>query len=276
MINGERVAPGDRRVCPQSCKFAPCFKNIEVCTDCGLGRTSYGRDAPEQRNYLEGGQRPVKLARSNYVFRTFLRSLEPGLLLDIGCSDGVLMDIAVANGWRALGIDPQPNSTDRIIRASFAEYEFRERFDVLTLIHSFEHMDDPRATLTKCRNLIAEDGYLLIVVPNFGGWWARTMGADWQWLNADDHRYHFTKAALRRLIDHTGFRIESITTYSGFAPSLIEMVLSAHRIFEWQGLRWRPLRSLLYKASRQSGLISNWWSDLVAQGAELQVVARPI
>jgi SAM-dependent methyltransferase len=266
---------GNLAACPQNCEFVTRFRDVESCVVCGLGRSSYRAAPPEQRNYLGLDRDGVKVARSHRIFDEFMGALAPGVLLDIGCSDGCLLEIAAARGWRTLGIDPQPNSSDRIIRAKFSEYEFGERFDFLALIHSFEHMDDPRATLLQCRTLIKQDGRLLIVVPNFGGWWSRAMGQEWQWLNVADHRYHYTRRALERLLGQAGFRIDACRTYSGFAPSLPEMILSANHVFEWPGIRWRPVRSTLYRLSSLAGIIGNPAADFARQGAELQALARP-
>jgi SAM-dependent methyltransferase len=269
-------AAADRVVCPQNCEFVPRFRDVAVCPVCGLGRSSYATAPAEQRNYLGPDQDGAKSARPFHVFDAFMSGREPGSLLDIGCSDGYLLNIAAAKGWNVIGIDPQPNSSDRIIRANFLEYQFGERFDCLTLIHSFEHMDDPLATLRKCRSLLRQQGLLLIVVPNFGGWWSRGMGRDWQWLNVDDHRYHYTREALGRLLGRTGFRVEVCRTSSAFAPSLPEMILSAKQVFDWPGSRWRPARSALYRLSRLAGALCNPIADFAGQGAELQVLARPI
>lgn len=144
------------------------------------------------------------------------------------------------------------------------------------LIHSFEHMDDRRATLFKCRSLVKQAGRLLIVVPNFGGWWSRAMGGDWQWLNVDDHPYHYTREALTRLLDQTGLRILACRTTSMFAPSLPEVILSANKVFDWFGIRWRPARSALYRLSRLAGVLCNPIADFAGEGAELQVLARPV
>lgn len=267
---------GGRSQCPRDCKFLPRFRDVEVCSVCGLGRTAYGAGPPAQRSYLGADESGAKAARPLRIFDEFMRDLEPGSLLDIGCSDGLLLDIAAANGWTALGIDPQPESSQRIIRADFVSHQFDGHFDFLTMIHSFEHMDDPLAALRKCRSLLRPNGRLLIVVPNFGGWWSRAMGRDWQWLNADDHRYHYTRPALERLLRQTGLRVESCRSYSGFAPSLPEMVLSAQRVFEWPGIRRRPVRSALYRLSNLAGIVANPAADFAGQGAELQVLARPV
>jgi SAM-dependent methyltransferase len=261
--------------CPSDCSFIARYLNIETCPDCGLGRTLDDAIAQVQQSYLDESQLDTKHARADHLFQTFLRGVKPAFLLDVGCADGVFISVAAKYGWRTVGIDTHPGGAECVIRADFTDYEFAECFDAITFIHSFEHMDDPRKVLLKTRRLATADGRVLIVVPNFGGAWARTMGSAWQWLNVADHRYHFTEAALSRLLEQTGFRVESISTYSGLAPSLAEMVLSAQGIFDWPLLRWHPLRSLIYRGSRHAGFLSNRLADWLGRGAELQVLARP-
>lgn len=272
----ERTAAAEPAACPQGCTFQPAFKDVAACPVCGLGRSRKAAGAPHQRNYLGPDADGAKTARPRHLYDAFMSRCEPGSLLDVGCSDGFLLDLAAANGWRVLGVDPQPDGSGRIVRADFLNHRFAERFDFVTLIHSFEHMDDPSATLHLCRALIAENGRLLIVVPNFGGWWSRAMGRDWQWLNVDDHRYHFTRGAMTRLLEQSGFRIEICRTCSAFAPSLPEMTLTAKRVFDWRAIRARPVRSALYRLSRLAGAVCNPLADLAGQGAELQVLARPV
>lgn len=221
--------------------------------------------------------RSSKNAHLLWVFDRYLRDAGPGSLLDIGCADGAFLDIAAAANWRVVGLDSyqQGGSNHTIVTGRFQELNFDEQFDALTLIHSFEHMDDPQATLRKCHTLLNRDGRLLIVVPNFGGWWSRAMRQDWQWLNINDHRYHYTRRALAALLGQAGFRVQSSRTYSAFAPSLPEMFLSAKRVFEWPGIRWRPVRSALYRLSSLAGVIGNPVADFAGRGAELQVLARP-
>jgi SAM-dependent methyltransferase len=43
---------------------------------------------------------------------------------------------------------------------------FDERFDVITLFHVVEHVDDPKTTLTTCVRLLREDGMIVMAVPN--------------------------------------------------------------------------------------------------------------
>lgn len=263
-------------ICPQDCKFASLFENVDVCFTCGLGRTKRSWAAAEQRDYLTSDKSGVKLSRSRQIFRAFISRLKPGSILDIGCSDGVLLDIAFAAKWCVLGIDPQPESSTRIIRGDFLNHQFSQQFDLLTLVHSLEHMDDPRATLLRCRSLIKPDGRLLIVVPNFGGLWSRLEGQHWKWLNPEDHRFHYTREALALLLSQSNFRIDICRTYSAFAPSLPEIMLSVKNVFGWPGVKWRPVRGGLYRLSRFAGVICNPVADLIGQGAELQVLARPV
>ncbi|HEX4410972.1 MAG TPA: class I SAM-dependent methyltransferase [Xanthobacteraceae bacterium] len=266
--------------CHQACRFRAHGKGIEVCGDCGLGRTVLDSRAPELQDYVphdENGRRS-KTAHLQRVFQNYLRDIEPGSLLDVGCADGTFLDVAAAANWRVVGIDSfnAGKSAHPILAGRFLEQEFSQQFDAVTLIHSLEHMGSPRNALLKCRSLIKDKGRLLIVVPNFGGWWSKTMGLEWQWLNANDHCYHYTVQALLQLVEEARFHIISHRTYSRFAPSFPEMFLSAKQIFDWPVVRWRPLRNCLYRLSVLSGPIGNRCADLVGQGAEIQVFAEPI
>ena len=264
----------------KSCEFVQYFGEIEVCDACGLGRTLFTGRAPELQNYLphDHAVRLLKTARLTRVYRLYLRSAGPGSLLDVGCAEGMLLDIAAADGWCVVGLDSYALRNDKrqIVAGRFLDFNHANSFDALSFVHSFEHMDDPVATLRKCRSLVRPQGRLLIVVPNFGGWWAQTTRHEWQWLNVEEHRYHYTRQALATLLGQAEFRIEVCRTYSGYAPSMPEVILSKMGAFTWPGFRWRPIRSALYRLSRLAGTVCNPIVDLAGRGAELEVLARPI
>ncbi len=266
--------------CNESCCFVPYCEGVETCQKCGLGKTLLAGRVPELQDYIarDDQNQADKTARPLHLYARYLREAGPGWLLDIGCGEGTLLDIAAVTGWRVAGVDTYA-AQDRkhaIVTARFLDHEFGDSFDAVTLIHSFEHMADPYATLCKCRALLRPHGRLLIVVPNFGGWWAQITGKHWDWLNVADHRYHYTRQALAKLTEQAGFRIEVCRTYSAFAPSMPEIYLSVKRVFDWPAVRWRPIRGGLYRLSRLAGVVCNPIVDLIGQGAELEVLARPI
>ena len=88
------------------------------------------------------------------------------------------------------------------------------QFDVITMIHSLEHVPEPHKALTEIRRILADDGVFIAVVPNFASWSALTQKAQWKWLQPENHYSHFTPESIAALAEREGFA-SSIRTEEG-------------------------------------------------------------
>lgn len=279
---GERpaahIGTGEVRRCPDECLFVSCYPEITRCEVCGLGKTvASGKPAQAQdyRNLTAEG-RATKTRYFRALHRRFLKTLPPGALLDVGCSDGLMLDVMAMLGWRVLGTDAfdNPDARPDIVMGDFLHADLSGPFDLITLIHSFEHMADPTATLDRCAQLLRPGGHLFIAVPNFSSEWSKATGVNWPWLNVNDHRFHYTAETLNRLLPQHGFKVLLLKTYSGFAPSIPQVYLSEQRVFEHLLLRWRPLRSMVFRLSAMMRIPGGLLADILDCGAEIQILAR--
>lgn len=129
-------------------------------------------------------------------------------LLDVGCGDGMFLQTARDRGWNVVGTELNPEPARQLgfdVYSSLEECANKGPFDCITLWHSLEHMTDPRAVLTKIRGMVAEDGVVLIAVPNFGGLQAKALRNSWLHLDLPRHLYHFTSGAMDQILAQTCF-----------------------------------------------------------------------
>lgn len=139
----------------------------------------------------------------------------PGCLLDIGCGNGRFLRLAKSAGWRAWGLEPDPNAAavarqfaDHLIVGGYdAAGSMPGHFDVVTVSHVLEHVYDPHEFLDVCHTALRPEGMLWVEVPNFAGCGAETWGMDWRGLEPPRHLVHFTVQGLRDLLTEHGFRI---------------------------------------------------------------------
>jgi SAM-dependent methyltransferase len=94
-----------------------------------------------------------------------------------------------------------------------AKFHDRE-FDVITMMHSLEHVADPRRVFKEIRRILADDGAFIVVVPNFGSWSAKQDGARWKWLQPENHYSHFTPETLAEMANRENF-ISAMSTEEG-------------------------------------------------------------
>ena len=96
--------------------------------------------------------------------------------LDIGASSGTLLQtIHEAYGAETVGVEPG-NAYRKLAEAKgfklYPSLELlkagdTERFDMVSMMHVLEHLEDPLGTLREIRlDLLADNGFLLVEVPN--------------------------------------------------------------------------------------------------------------
>lgn len=138
-----------------------------------------------------------------------LKYKKSGKILDVGCGDGSLLKFLKDLGWQTYGVELNPQSTGfakeklglDIFCGDIEEADYPlEFFDVVSFIHSLEHLRDPVATLNKIQLILKKDGILVIEVPNFGGFSSFVFRDKWVGINAPLHLYHFTKKVLEKIL----------------------------------------------------------------------------
>lgn len=157
----------------------------------------------------------------------------PGRLLDVGCGSGAYGASLIRLGWRVDGIEPDASAAARASQAGLSvQVCFAETadlpaaaYDAITLWHTLEHLNDPLAVLQRLRPALCPGGRLLVEVPNADGWVARATGAAWLHLDLPRHRFHFTPASLRLVLDRAGFhlvKLEHIPNPHGLSGAIAQ------------------------------------------------------
>jgi SAM-dependent methyltransferase len=162
------------------------------------------------RNPTEGASRARKLHDRMADISPLLRS---GLrVLEIGCAEGSLglmvrQSVAVEYAGIELSEDAATASKvlTRVTRAP-AKAMTGETFDLLLSFHVLEHIQDIAGELSNWRRLLADNGNLLVEVPNQAG--HRLLSRD----PNPEHTHQFTPASLTALLHHSGFEVERLET----------------------------------------------------------------
>jgi len=211
------------------------FMGIQTvgCNTCGLIQTNprpseagirlfYERD---YRTFYQGVSEP----NEKYIYEMkkkerlrdsarFLSQLDfidmSSAILDIGCSEGIFFHALKDTGFigELYGIEPNPEfrefaekSTGAFVYGELSNLQ--TKVNLVTLNHVFEHFVKPNEFLMALRNIIEEDGYLYIDVPNAQ-----------KYNSIDDihiaHVFHYTKKTLSQLVELVGFVIIHCEEYS--------------------------------------------------------------
>lgn len=174
--------------------------------------------------------------------------------LDIGCGNGALLARLAELGWETWGIEPDEDAAaaaeravglpGRIMRGLAEDASYPACFfDLVTLTHSLEHLDEPLLVLTRVRQWLRPGGLLRVRVPNAASLEARLFGRFWHGLDVPRHRHHFSPATLTLLLTQSGFVVRQCLPEAQaalLAGSLVALVQAVSR----RSLPARPARVL--------------------------------
>lgn len=140
-----------------------------------------------------------------------------GSLLDVGCGTGMFLSVCKKNGWQVSGIEPDlgarkqaETNTGNAIESNILGSYKEKMFDVITLWHVLEHIHRLEETIEWLSEKLANNGKLIIAVPNHESYDANYFKEYWAAYDVPRHLYHFDKQSINNLFDKHGFKVEKI------------------------------------------------------------------
>lgn len=153
-----------------------------------------------------------------YKFRMLDRLGTRRKILDVGTGTGYFLKYMRSRGYECNGIEISEKARNfgrhrflLDIREPSAMYlkDFPGDFGIISFWHVFEHVYNPTAVLSRLRELLAQDGRLVIALPNYNCLEARYYGKWWNGYDIPRHLWHFDRDNFERYMDQNGFVLES-------------------------------------------------------------------
>jgi 2-polyprenyl-3-methyl-5-hydroxy-6-metoxy-1,4-benzoquinol methylase len=207
-------------------------------------------------NFLYKIIRKVTIRHKLNWLNTF--NSKKGNLLDIGCGTGYLLEAAARDGWKGIGIEPDPtarklaNSKNLEVESEISKVYKKEHYQCITMFHVLEHVHQLRKLGKKLSKMLKTEGTLLIAVPNLNSFDSNYYKADWAGLDVPRHLYHFTKDTIQYFAKDNGFLITDTIPmkFDSFYVSLLSETYRNKNNKMWEH----------YKNGFITGLKSNRWA----------------
>jgi trans-aconitate methyltransferase len=144
-----------------------------------------------------------------------------GRCLEIGPGTGADLSRLRGLGWAVVeGLDVDAEAAGRASSRSgctvhvghLATFEAPERFDLIYASHSFEHLPSVRVSILALRELLADAGRLVLILPNADSITTRLDRRHTVTVDAPRHLVLPPLRALRSALEEAGFRVELART----------------------------------------------------------------
>ena len=245
--------------------------HLVLCDECGLVYTKYqmgiedmkdfyGEDYFVSNDSIQRGYEHYFDSRHN-INKTFSKRMNlierhysnPGKLLDIGCAAGFFLEVGKQRGWDVCGVDISKlcaeYARDRLgveVRNDlFTDTDFEEStFDLISMWDYLEHSFTPREDIAKARELLRENGLLVIATPDIDSIPARVCRSNWIGIKLDEHFYYFSRSVLIKLLKDMGFEI----VQSAYIGKYVSSQILASRLIYYSKFLFNMLNSVLKRA----------------------------
>ena len=140
---------------------------------------------------------------------------ERGLLMDVGAGTGEFVRHAQDHGWKAFGVEPNDRARELSHQKGLPVYKSLTReknsvYDVITLWHVLEHMEDLDRGIREISATLKPGGWLIIALPNFRSLDARHYGSFWAAYDVPRHLWHLSRNSVRKIFLSRGYALVAV------------------------------------------------------------------
>lgn len=157
----------------------------------------------------------VKKTNLKHKYKLASKGLGIGKMLDIGCGVGDFLHTAELHGWECTGVEPSEDAkviAQKRTKAKIFSSEDLESlpdgcFDLITMWHVLEHVDDLKWQITQLQRLIKENGRIVIALPNYKSYDGQYYKEHWAAYDVPRHLNHFNKTTLTKIFRTNGLEL---------------------------------------------------------------------
>lgn len=205
--------------------------HICECLNCGLLYTmprpskdkigayynseEYYSHQENKKGFIPKVYEAVKKTNLKHKYKLATSGLTVGKVLDIGCGVGDFLHTAEMHGWECTGVEPsedakviaQKRMHGRIISSEDLENIPEGYYDLITMWHVLEHVDDLKWQIEQLRRLVKPKGRIVIALPNYKSYDGQYYKELWAAYDVPRHLNHFSKTTLTKIFKASGLEL---------------------------------------------------------------------
>ena len=205
---------------------------IHECLKCGLLFTEPRPDASSIGKYYQSEEyyshqenksgfipkiyESVKKVNLRHKRRLATKGLKAGTMLEIGCGVGDFLHEMEQKGWKCTGIEPSEEAkaiAKNRVKANILNPEELaslkdESFDLITMWHVLEHVDNLKEEVMHLQRLLKKGGRLVLALPNFKSADAEHYREYWAAYDVPRHLNHFCRESINNIFKNTKLKLK--------------------------------------------------------------------
>lgn len=166
--------------------------------------------------------------RCELLYKKFLKKKKYKKILDFGSSNGAMLYPFIKTKTDLYATDLKNNISNNLKKnKNFKKfinlkslYKTKLKFNLITLIHVFEHLTEPKNIFLNLEKILSDDGKIFLQIPNY-----KKNPAD---LAIYDHTAHYDKHSIINFFSTSNFKIDRLEENYMFGEFTI--VLSKKKI----------------------------------------------
>ena len=138
--------------------------------------------------------------------------IEEKTILDIGAGTGDFLISCKKNHWKTFGVEPNSEARNiakekEIVLEKDIKAYTDKKFDVITLWHVLEHIENLSEYLKTLKTLLKENGTLVVAVPNHKSYDAQFYKEFWAAYDVPRHLWHFSQNSISKLFSEVSMKV---------------------------------------------------------------------
>lgn len=164
-------------------------------------------------NKLYHKARSIMLERKQKLIKSYVVGKRH---LDYGAGTGYFLEHMKRKGYQVKGIEIDSDARafaksnfeiDVDPPSSLMQDQRNDLYDSISMWHVLEHIQEPHALLQKLHQVLSDDGYLFVAVPNHTSTDGQHYGPYWAGYDVPRHLWHFSPKTMRDMARRNGFEV---------------------------------------------------------------------